>query len=227
MADGWIGVDFDGTLAHYDERHSLERIGEPCAPMWRRVRQWIENGTEVRIVTARGGDAALTAGVERWLRENNLPALPVTNQRDTAMLQLWDDRAVQLEGNSGKILTPKPYVPLVPAGWVGVELDGVLAEAAAPQSLLQLGAPIPAMINRVKQWQMVGLDVRVFSGRAAHAAQLSLIEQWLAAQGLHMVVTAVKDFQMSVFYDARAVHVVHNSGEPSLSPEDKLSALYA
>ncbi len=219
MKQGWIGVDLDGTLAMYSERHGIDAIGNACMPMLKRIRDWLAAGIEVRIITARGGDASLKSFVGPWLREHNLPDLKITNSRDLNLLQIWDDRAVQVETNTAAILTPKQFVPLVPSGWIGVELDGTLAQATEPQSLSALGEPVSVMLNRVRQWLMLGMDVRIFSSRAAEPAQLPLIAEWLAQHGLQLPVTCKKDFQMSVFYDDRAVHVTHNSGEPSVSSE--------
>ncbi len=50
---GWIGVDLDGTLAHYDGWAGPESIGEPIPLMMARVREWLALGREVRIFTAR------------------------------------------------------------------------------------------------------------------------------------------------------------------------------
>ena len=219
MKDGWIGVDFDGTLALYDERRGIEVMGAACLPMVRRIHHWLEQGIEIRIMTARAGDPALSRFLQPWLREHNLPALAITQSKDPALLQCWDDRAVQVEHNTGAVLTPKAYVPLVPSGWIGVELDGTLSQAAAAQPASVIGEPVPLMLQRVRQWLMVGMDVRLFTGRAADPAQLPLIAQWQEQHGLSLPVTGQKDFQMSVFYDSRAVHVIHNTGEPSVEPE--------
>lgn len=48
---GWIGVDLDNTLAHYSG--DVSTIGAPIEPMAERVRQWIREGRDVRIFTAR------------------------------------------------------------------------------------------------------------------------------------------------------------------------------
>lgn len=48
---GWIGVDLDQTLAEYSGDVSV--IGEPIEPMCDRVRKWLKEGVDVRIVTAR------------------------------------------------------------------------------------------------------------------------------------------------------------------------------
>jgi hypothetical protein len=57
MSEGWIGVDLDGTLAHYSEWKGPDSIGEPVPLMLARVKEWLAKGLEVRIVTARAGDS--------------------------------------------------------------------------------------------------------------------------------------------------------------------------
>ena len=119
---GWIGVDLDGTLAEYDEFRGVEHIGKPIAAMASRVSTWLDRGVDVRIFTARvdGGTAALAEGntrgeqfvdVERvrsiiqdWTEEHFGVRLPVTNSKDYSMRELWDDRCVCVERNTGKIL---------------------------------------------------------------------------------------------------------------------------
>jgi hypothetical protein len=107
---GWIGVDLDGTLAQYDRWRGEKHIGAPIAPMVARVRRWIAAGHEVRIFTARvsadGGDgrdvAEVRGYIERWCAEHIGFVLPVTNVKDYGMHELWDDRAVQVEKNTGR-----------------------------------------------------------------------------------------------------------------------------
>lgn len=99
---GWIGVDLDGTLAHYEEGQYPE-IGEPLEPMLKRVRGWLDDGQEVRIVTARAahGEEDIER-VHAWLEKVGLPKLQVSCQKDTDMEVLWDDRAVQVKPNTGE-----------------------------------------------------------------------------------------------------------------------------
>lgn len=110
MSDkGWIGVDLDGTLAHYEGWQGIEHIGEPIPAMIARVRSWLASGIEVRIVTARAfnpngsnpSESAATDIVKDWLEAQGLPRLVVTCVKDYSMLELWDDRAVQVEINTG------------------------------------------------------------------------------------------------------------------------------
>jgi hypothetical protein len=99
---GWIGVDLDGTLAHYDGWTSADRIGPPVPLMLQRVRDWLAAGCEVRIFTARACDPAAVPHVHAWLERHGLPLLMVTNVKDYAMTELWDDRAVQVIRNTGR-----------------------------------------------------------------------------------------------------------------------------
>lgn len=118
----WIGVDLDGTLAEYHGWVSEEHIGEPIAPMVDRVKKWLKQGKDVRIFTARvdGGQAAIQDGnehgekckdVERikgfiyaWCVKHIGQVLTVTNCKDYGMVELWDDRAVQVIPNTGETM---------------------------------------------------------------------------------------------------------------------------
>lgn len=106
---GWIGVDLDGTLATYNRWVSVDHIGEPIAPMVERVKQWLSQGKEVRIFTARVfmDDGTAVAAIERWCEEHIGQKLPVTNVKDYGMIELWDDRAVSVEANTGRVISWK------------------------------------------------------------------------------------------------------------------------
>jgi len=65
---------------------------------------------EVRIFTARASIAEHIPPVQKWLEDNNLPALAVTNQKDYKMLQLWDDRCVQVIPNTGELIKNANWV---------------------------------------------------------------------------------------------------------------------
>ena len=113
QVNGWIGVDLDGTLAQYDEWEGIEHIGAPIPPMVRRVKAWLEQGIEVRIFTARVGGspeyaAAARPYIERWCREHIGEVLPITATKDFGMYELWDDRAVQVECNTGRRMDNEP-----------------------------------------------------------------------------------------------------------------------
>ena len=108
MLSGWIGVDLDGTLAHYDGWKGPDHIGDPVPLMAARVKDWLAKGEEVRVVTARMGDPATAAifceAFAKWSREHFGVVLPVTASKDFRMTVLYDDRAVRVEQNTGEIL---------------------------------------------------------------------------------------------------------------------------
>jgi hypothetical protein len=138
--NGWIGVDLDGTLAHYEGWKGQEHIGEPIAPMVERVKGWLAEGREVRIFTARvycppepmapwlykrlneGGPLPDLESIEKeyedwrtrwnetmtarsfiqvWCDQHVGKVLDITNIKDFSMIELWDDRAVQVQINTG------------------------------------------------------------------------------------------------------------------------------
>lgn len=111
MSKGWIGVDLDGTLAEYGSWQGELHIGPPIPKMVERVKQWLADGVEVRIFTARvaeGPDnrsqstiSQIVGAIQWWCVEHIGVALPVTNQKDYGLVELWDDRCVQVIPNTG------------------------------------------------------------------------------------------------------------------------------
>ena len=101
----WVGVDLDGTLAVWDSRSSLDRIGPPVPAMLSYVRRMVDNGVRVKIFTARAGDPGQIPKIEKWLDRNGLTGLEITNIKDYYMERLYDDRAVQVEQNTGRIIS--------------------------------------------------------------------------------------------------------------------------
>ena len=100
----WTGVDLDGTLAYYDSGHNIQNIGEPIPLMADRVRKMLSEGKEVRIFTARASVPELIPPVQDWTEKHFGVRLPVTCCKDFGMMTLYDDRCVQVEPNTGRIL---------------------------------------------------------------------------------------------------------------------------
>ncbi|WP_321495918.1 hypothetical protein [uncultured Desulfobacter sp.] len=100
----WYGVDLDGTLAVWDENSSHSRIGAPIPAMVDMVRRMISNGIRVKIFTARASDPNQIPKIRNWMNKNGLPGLEITNVKDYYMERLYDDRAIRVERNTGKIL---------------------------------------------------------------------------------------------------------------------------
>lgn len=102
---GWIGVDLDGTLAHYDEWKGADHIGEAVPVMLERVKRMVADGKTVKIFTARVSAPDFDVSVvHEWLKANGLPELEVTNSKDYAMIRCYDDRSVQVETNTGRLI---------------------------------------------------------------------------------------------------------------------------
>lgn len=114
-----------------------------------------------------------------------------------------------------------------------MDLDATLAEWGDDGlncDVMQIGRPIPAMVERVKRWRAAGREVRIVTARVGAcdavndegvadnvdfaAGQRALIERWcLEHLGEVLPVTASKDFQMAVLYDDRCVQVMPNTGQ--------------
>jgi hydroxymethylpyrimidine pyrophosphatase-like HAD family hydrolase len=102
MSKKWIGVDLDGTLAHYTEWKGPYDIGEPIPKMMERVKNWLSEGIQVKIFTARASVPSQIPPVKKWLEKHGLGSLPITCQKDIDMEELWDDRVVQVIPNTGE-----------------------------------------------------------------------------------------------------------------------------
>lgn len=104
----WVGVDLDGTLAKYYKWEGIENIGDPIPNMVQHVKKLIDQGEIIKIFTARiAEDPEAAKYIQAWLVENGLPILEVVNEKDSMMKLLIDDRAVQVETNTGKVLSKK------------------------------------------------------------------------------------------------------------------------
>ena len=109
---GWRGVDLDGTLAYYDGWKGAHHIGEPVPKMLERVLRWLEAGHQVAIVTARVAYRSeyddphevdtVRQAIEAWCKKHLGQVIPITNEKDYGMFELWDDRAIQVIPNTGE-----------------------------------------------------------------------------------------------------------------------------
>jgi len=107
---GWVGFDLDGTLAVYDGRHIYGVVGPPVPAMVNRVKELLAAGKEVRIFTARVSEpdkrvvAREVAGIEDWCVLHIGQKLRITCVKDYACEVLYDDRARQVEFNTGRVI---------------------------------------------------------------------------------------------------------------------------
>ena len=107
---GWIGVDLDGTLAKSVKSQAAEDIGVPIYRMVKQVKKWLAQGQDVRI-TARvnpyhGRIEAFRArrAIEAWSKRHLGQVLRVTHEKDWDMALLFDDRARQVERDTGMVV---------------------------------------------------------------------------------------------------------------------------
>jgi len=103
---GWIGVDLDGTLAEYDGWKGAEHIGKPVPAMLGRIKLWLSEGKDVKIFTARVCRANperefSRMAIQKWLITNLGRILEIVSEKDYGMVELWDDRCVQVIPNTG------------------------------------------------------------------------------------------------------------------------------
>lgn len=105
-----IAVDFDRTLSYYEgsKTWKMYEFGPPIPAMYFRVKEWVALGHTVVIFTARVAPHGLNYDIEGvrkaiqdWLEAHDLPRLEVTCIKDPSIDQIWDDKAVSVQENSG------------------------------------------------------------------------------------------------------------------------------
>jgi len=117
----WIGVDLDGTLAYYYEWGRWDAIGDPIPEMVARIRTWLEENRLVKIFTARVGldngtclvtnrpftNLEVATVIQDWCEKNVQKGWrpEVTAKKDYMMVELWDDRAIQVIPNTGQTVS--------------------------------------------------------------------------------------------------------------------------
>ena len=116
-------------------------------------------------------------------------------------------------------------------GWIGVDLDGTLAQYDGYKGPTHIGEPITRMVERVKRWLDQGKEVRIFTARVhvptqpenpgdewyARALEVEqarfAIAEWCHDHiGSILPITCEKDYGMYVLYDDRAKQIVPNTG---------------
>lgn len=97
----WIGVDFDGTLATYQDGQ-YPRLGEPVPAIVERVKAWLADGVTVRIFSNRAHRIEDVSAVHDWCLKHIGVALQVTACKDHDLVELWDDCAHGVVRNTGE-----------------------------------------------------------------------------------------------------------------------------
>lgn len=154
----WIGVDLDGTLAYYDHWRGVDNIGPPLGPMRRRVLRWLEQGKDVRIFTARiarDGEERAQAieAINTWCHIHFGQLLPITNVKDMAMIELWDDRCTQVPKNNE--LSPEMDKLFLNDPLVNAALQQYLHNDISYVEALELAVVILAAVNEQRLADLV------------------------------------------------------------------------
>lgn len=105
------------------------------------------------------------------------------------------------------------------SGWIGVDLDGTLAEYDGWQGPTHIGAPVAPMVERVQRWLDESQEVRIVTARVSNETSddyftvIEAIDAWTEEHiGVILPVTCKKDFGMVELWDDRAVGVAPNTG---------------
>jgi len=104
---GWTGFDLDGTLAEYHGwTGNPYHIGKPIPAIVDIAKDLLAKGQPIKILTARACiyDPNTLVAIEEWCEEHLGQVVPITCQKDYNMERLYDDRAVQVETNTGRII---------------------------------------------------------------------------------------------------------------------------
>ena len=112
----WIGFDLDGTLALSSSDGKFHRtfIGEPIPATVDLLKKYLDEGRDVKILTARVSTNgtmvsiydALTSRylIRSWSKKHLGKKLDVVCVKDFRMHLLYDDRVVQVKTDTGEIL---------------------------------------------------------------------------------------------------------------------------
>ena len=108
--NSYIGVDLDGTVAFYDTFKSPDHIGDPIPAMVDKIKEKLKEGTNIKILTARVSPTtsedpeAARKLIQSWCEKHIGQSLDVTCEKDSNLIELWDDRARQVVKNTGKFI---------------------------------------------------------------------------------------------------------------------------
>lgn len=193
--DSWVGVDLDGTLAEHNPEHAFHAltIGPPVPKMVEHVKQLLANGKRVKVFTARVADdpdGSIADAIQAWTREHLGQALEVTNEKTPGMKLLLDDRARQVERNTGVIKAqPKPCPDCGSyqhGGWIAPEHKQVrcamcgklYAPGNGPQSVTKAGSGV-----MVAFWPDVDVQKKIAVENGENPEDLHITLAYLGKQG--------------------------------------------
>ena len=100
-------VDLDSTLAHHTDWVHHTKIGEPIPAMKAKVLQWLNDGHEVIIFSARLNAEEylldeIRMAIHEWCVTHIGCVLPITGKKLLTFSEIYDDRAIQVVKNDGR-----------------------------------------------------------------------------------------------------------------------------
>lgn len=98
--------------------------------------------------------------------------------------------------------------------WVGIDLDGTLAEYNGWKGIEHIGRPIMPIVYLIQSLVANGIKVRIFTARCQEGPKaIEYITKWCYDYvGLALPVTDKKDFGLIAIIDDRATGVEMNTG---------------
>lgn len=112
----WYGFDLDGTIAKYSVWKGAHHIGVPLHPAIDYLKAMLKDGKRIKIFTARVNSKLSSeerqeaeAAIKEWCLEYIGQELEVTAEKDIGLIEFFDDRAIRVICNEGRIEFPKEY----------------------------------------------------------------------------------------------------------------------
>ncbi len=111
----WIGFDLDGTLATKDKRPFNPRIiGEPVSSTISLIKEYIDKGENVKILTARVSTDGTIGSIynaivgqyviRSWCKKHIGHNIDIVSVKDFKMKLLYDDSVIQVKSNTGELV---------------------------------------------------------------------------------------------------------------------------
>lgn len=100
-------VDLDSTLAYHTDWVHHTKIGAPIPAMRAKVLQWLNDGHEVFIFSARLNAEEdivedIRYAIQEWCVTHIGYMLPITGKKLLSFSEIYDDRAIQVVKNDGR-----------------------------------------------------------------------------------------------------------------------------
>jgi hypothetical protein len=195
------GVTRDGMVEAV--RGAISKIEVNRAVAQRTLPNWFDRTKSASWAAKQAGTVAARVFFERAVEQS--PFSP-----DLRPSELWRTRAhdhIDIRADQRLLGTKRASI--------AVDLDGTLAHKdPGPFDPNEIGAPIPAMMERVKKWIADGEEVVIFTARAATKSNIPPVKAWLKEHGLGgLKVTCRKTYDIEEIYDDRAYRVERNTGK--------------